>query len=177
MCFMKKPIGLWQLMAFAVISFLGTVLHFLYDLTKRSIFAAPFSGVNESTWEHMKLLFWPMAIYALIQSFYFKDRKDFWQIKLKGVLLGLTLIPVIFYTYNGAVGKSPDIFNVAIFYIAALIACLFEWRLLKKEPSPRNLKIPSIIAFAVLAVLFWVFTFYPPPINLFLDPTTRSFCI
>jgi len=173
----KKDVPLWQFGGFVFTSLAGTLLHFVYDWSGQSVFAALFSAVNESIWEHMKLLFWPMAIYALIQSFYFKDRKDFWQIKLKGVLLGLTLIPVIFYTYNGAVGKSPDIFNVAIFYIAALIACLFEWRLLKKEPSPRNFKIPSIIAFAVLAILFWVFTFYPPPINLFLDPTTRTFCI
>ena len=117
---MKRSMGLWQLMGFAVTSLGGTLLHFLYDWTD-SVWVAPFSGVNESTWEHMKLLFWPMFIFALIQSFFFRDRKDFWCVKLKGTLLGLVLIPVIFYTYNGVIGKSPDWINIAIFFISAAV--------------------------------------------------------
>lgn len=38
------------------------------------------------------------------------------------ILLGLVLIPVLFYTYNGVFGKSPDWINTAIFYFTA--ACL-----------------------------------------------------
>ena len=109
---MKRSIGLWQFVGFAVTSFLGTALHFLYDLLGKSVFIAPFSGVNESTWEHMKLLFWPMLVFAITESFFFQDRENFWCVKLRGILLGLILIPVIFYTYNGAVGKSPDWLNM-----------------------------------------------------------------
>ena len=68
---MKKSIVLWQLAGFAVTSFAGTILHFLYDWTGESLLVAPFSGINESTWEHMKLLFWPMFVYAIAQSFFF----------------------------------------------------------------------------------------------------------
>ena len=75
---MKRSIGLWQLMGFAVTSLLGTVLHFLYDWLGGAVWVAPFSGVNESTWEHMKLLFWPMLFYATVQSFFFRERQDFW---------------------------------------------------------------------------------------------------
>ena len=100
---MKRSIGLWQIWGFAITSLMGTILHYLYDWLGKSIWIAPFSGVNESTWEHMKLLFWPMFIYAIIQSFFFKNREDFWCIKLRGILLGLGLIPIIFYTYNGMV--------------------------------------------------------------------------
>ena len=115
---MKRTIGLWQLMGFAVTSLGGTLLHFLYDWLNKSALVAPFSGVNESTWEHMKLLFWPMFIYSIVQSFFCKDRKDFWCIKLRGILLGLILIPIIFYTYNGVIGRSPDWINIAIFFIS-----------------------------------------------------------
>lgn len=112
---MKRSIGFWQLIGFAVTSLGGTLLHFLYEWLDEAVWIAPFSGVNESTWEHMKLLFWPMFIYAIVQSFFFRDRENFWCIKLRGILLGLVLIPVIFYTYNGVIGKSPDWFNIAIF--------------------------------------------------------------
>ena len=97
---MKRSTGLWQLWGFAVTSLGGTILHFLYDWLGGAKWIAPFSGVNESTWEHMKLLFWPMFIFALVQSFFFRERKDFWCIKLRGILLGLILIPVIFYTFS-----------------------------------------------------------------------------
>ena len=70
---MKRSIGLRQFWGFAVTALGGTLLHFLYDWT-HSAWVAPFSGVNESTWEHMKLLFWPMFLYAIVQYFFFRDR-------------------------------------------------------------------------------------------------------
>ena len=97
---MKQKILLWQLMGFAVTSLGGTLLHFLYEWLGEAVWIAPFSGVNESTWEHMKLLFWPMLIFAVIESFFFEEREDFWCVKMRGILLGLILIPIIFYTYN-----------------------------------------------------------------------------
>ena len=118
---MKRSIGLWQLMGYAVTALGGTLLHFLYDWLGRAAWIAPFSGVNESTWEHMKLLFWPMFIYAIVQSFFFRDREDFFCVKLRGILLGLVLIPVIFYTYNGVIGQSPDWINIAIFFVSAAV--------------------------------------------------------
>ena len=104
---MKRSVGLWQLMGFAVTSFAGTLLHFLYEWLGKSPWIAPLSGVNESTWEHMKLLFWPMLFFAVVQSFFFRDCKAFWCIKLRGITLGLALIPVLFYTYNGVIGNPP----------------------------------------------------------------------
>lgn len=68
---MKRDVTLWQFAGFTVTSLGGTLLHFLYDWSNQSIFAAPFSAVNESAWEHMKLLFFPMFIFALIQSCFF----------------------------------------------------------------------------------------------------------
>ena len=68
---MKQRSILWQAAGFAAVTFGGTILHFLYDWTGGSILVAPFSGVNESTWEHMKLLFWPLFLYALVRRFSF----------------------------------------------------------------------------------------------------------
>jgi hypothetical protein len=174
---MKTKIGLWQLVGFAVTSLGGTLLHFLYDWLGEAVWIAPFSGVNESTWEHMKLLFWPMLAFAIVQSFFFRSRQDFWCIKLRGILLGMLLIPVIFYTYNGAVGRSPDWFNIAIFFAAAAGVYLYEARLFEggrvKCGSPNR----AVAALVGLAVLFAVFTFVTPEIGLFRDPLTGSYGI
>lgn len=174
---MKRSIGLWQFLGFAVVSLGGTVLHFLYEWLGEARWIAPFSGVNESTWEHMKLLFWPALLFAVVQRFFFREREDFWCVKVRGILLGLIAIPVLFYTYNGVVGKSPDWINVVIFFLAAALTYLYETRLFNGERlrcrSPKG----AVATLCVLAVLFGVFTFLTPEIGIFMDPLTGTYGI
>ena len=164
-------------MGFGVTSLGGTLLHFLYDWLGEASWIAPFSGVNESTWEHMKLLFFPMLLYALFQRLFFKDREDFLCVKLRGILLGLLMIPVLFYTYNGAIGKSPDWINITIFFISAAIAYLYETRLFHHETtvcrSPRR----ALTLLCIIALLFVVFTFRAPQLGIFQDPLTGGYGI
>ncbi len=172
---MKRDIPLWQFAGFVLSTLGGTLLHFVYDWTNGSIFAAPFSGVNESTWEHMKLLFFPWCIFTLIQNFFFKGYPHFWCVKLKGITTGLLLIPVLFYTYNGTLGKSPDWFNIAIFFIAAAVTSIVEARAFhNKRLRCRHPK----LAFAIICMIgisFIVFTFATPHIPLFEDPLTGTY--
>ena len=175
--FMKQKINLWQLMGFAVTSLLGTILHFLYDWLNGAYLIAPFSGVNESTWEHMKLLFWPMFIFSIVQSFFFKEREDFWCIKLKGIALGLVLIPTIFYTYIGIIGRSYDFINIAIFFVAALASYAYESRVLKSKSQSCKYSKLFLLILIIIALLFVMFTFRTPKIGLFMDPVNGSFGI
>ena len=174
---MKRSMGLWQLMGFAVTAFGGTILHFLYDWTGGALWVAPFSGVNESTWEHMKLLFFPMLGFAVVQSLFFPEREDFWCVKLKGILRGLLLIPVLFYTYNGVIGRSPDWINIAIFFISAAIAYIYETRQFNNETTVCRSKKRAIFLLLLLAALFILFTFKTPKIGIFKDPLTGTYGI
>ena len=171
---MKRSI-LWQAAGFALVTFGGTILHFLYDWTGESILVSPFSGVNESTWEHMKLLFWPLFLFALVQRLFFREQVNYWCVKLVEILLGIVLIPVLFYTYNGAFGKSPDWLNIAIFYIAALLVFLFEWWVFKNDRLQCRYPSLAFAAIYLIGVLFVVFTFAPPQIPLFQDPLTGTY--
>ena len=174
---MKRSIGIWQFFGFAVTSLGGTLLHFLYDWLGGALWIAPFSAVNESTFEHMKLLFWPMFIYAIIQSFFFRDRADFWCVKLRGILFGISLIPVIFYTYNGVIGKSPDWLNISMFFIAAAASYIYETRQFNnKKVVCKSPKI-AILLLCVIAALFVIFTFKTPRLELFRDPITSAYGI
>ena len=174
---MKRSISMWEFVGFGVSAVGGTLLHFLYDWLGKAAWIAPFSGVNESTWEHMKLLFWPMFIYAIVQSFFFRDREDFWCVKLRGILLGLALIPIIFYTYNGAIGKSPDWINIAIFFISAAAVYIYETRLFNSERVICRLPKLAFAALCAIGVLFAVFTFRTPELGIFLDPLTGTYGI
>ena len=172
---MKKDIPLWQYAGFVFTSAAGTLLHFLYDWTGGSVLAAPFSAVNESTWEHMKLMYFPMLIFALIQSRFFRERKDFWCVKLAGIATGLTLIPVLFYTLGGIFGSTPDWVNIAIFFISAAVAFIVEARLFKRETVPCKSPLLALAVIILIGVLFVVFTFAPPQIALFQDPISGSY--
>ncbi len=173
---MKKSSAFWQFIGFIFTSLAGVLLHFAYDWSGQSPLIAPFSGVNESTWEHMKLLFFPMLIFGLIESrFLRKDHPDFWCIKLYGTLFGLALIPIIFYTFNGVFGPSPDWYNITIYFQAAAAAYLLESTLFQKEEVPC---LSPTLAFGILlliAVSFGVFTWLPPKIPLFQDPITGQY--
>ena len=172
---MKQQSILWQAAGFAAVTFGGTILHFLYDWTGGSILAAPLSGVNESTWEHMKLLFWPLFLFAMVQRPFFKGQNNYWCVKLAEILLGLMLIPVLFYTYNGVFGKSPDWINIAIFYITALLVFLFEWCAFKNDRLQYKYPWLAFAAIVLIGALFVVFTFAPPQIPLFQDPLTGTY--
>jgi len=167
--FMKRSISLWQFFGFLFTSVIGTLLHFLYKWSGENALVALFSAINESTWEHMKILFFPMFIFAIIESRLFKEYDNFWCVKLKGILLGLLLIPVVFYTFNGVVGASPDFVNIAIFFITAAISYIYETKQFKKEPSHCN-KAAALGTLLIIAFLFAIFTFITPTLNIFVSP-------
>ena len=174
---MKRAVWIWQFFGFAVTSLCGTLLHFLYDWLGEAGWIAPFSGVNESTWEHMKLLFWPSFIFAVIEGLFFKSYERFWCVKLRGIVIGLCLIPILFYTYNGVIGKSPDFINISIFFISAASAYIYEaWALKNKRIACRSQK-GAVLMLCIIALSFVLFTFKTPEINLFRDPITNTYGI
>ncbi len=165
-----RHIGIFQLIGFGAVSLAGTLLHFLYDWTGSPV-AAVFSAVNESTWEHMKLLFFPMLFFAIAEYFILgRDRPCFWCIKLTGTVIGVLLIPILFYTLRGAFGSTPDWMNIAIFFLAAAVALLLEVHLFQKEERPCPLSRLCLLLLCLLAIAFALFTFFPPEIPLFEDP-------
>ena len=173
--YMKKSLALWTLAGATFTAVLGTVLHFLYGWAD-SAAVAPFSGVNESTWEHMKLLFWPMLLFAVVQRFFFSKREDFWCVKLRGILLGLLLIPLLFYTYNGVIGHSPDWINITIFFVSAALAYLYEARQFSRGTVCRHPRF-ALFCLLVVAFSFVLFTYQAPSLGIFRDPLTGTYGI
>ena len=174
---MKKETFPWEIAGFAFTSLLGTFLHFLYDLSGGKLWAAVISGVNESTWEHMKLLFFPMLIFGVARYLFSPRRKDLTCILLRSILLGQILIPILFYTYNGAVGKSPDWLNIAIFFISAFFAFRYQAAWFKKESTSCAFPRLAFAGLLGIALLFALFTFFPPELGLFRDPISGTYGI
>ncbi len=173
---MKKSIPLWQFGGFVFTVAVGTILHFLYGWTGQNIAVAHFSAVNESTFEHMKILFFPALLFAVIQSRYFKrEYENFWCVKTAGILTATLLVPVLFYTLGGAFGSTPDWVNIAIFFISAGVGFWIESKLFQKGSRLCKLAKAAVVLLILAAVCFVLFTFIPPHIPLFLDPLTNTY--
>ena len=94
---MGGRVARWQLGGFLFVCAAGTALHFLYQWSGESVAAAPFAAVNESVWEHMKLLFWPMLLWAGAERAVLGGySRGFWPAKALGNLRGLALIPALY---------------------------------------------------------------------------------
>lgn len=173
---MKGSVSYWQAAGFIFTSILGTFLHFLFDLTGENVLAALFSAVNESIWEHKKLLFYPMLLFALVEyRFWGKNQGRFWCVKLLGILLGLLLIPVLYYTYTGISGISADWLNITIFFLSAGVTFYRETKYFSCHchcPVGEKLSLGLLL---LIAVLFTVFTFFPPHIPFFQDPISETY--
>lgn len=174
---MKRKFLIWQITGFMFSSLGGVLLHFMYEWTNENVFISPFSAVNESIWEHMKLVYFPMVIFMIIQSRFFKEYENYLFVKLVGIISGLILIPVLYYTYNGAFGKSYDWLNIAFFFISLSFSFILETYLLKKGSFGYKGKSLAIIFICLIGLVFAIFTFAAPKLPLFQDEITGLYGI
>lgn len=155
---------------------LGVLLHFSYNLSGDNLFVASFSAVNESTWEHLKLVFFPFFLNTIIGLiFYKKSIPNFICAKLKGLLFAICFIVIFFYTYTGILGTNIAILDISFFFVSVILGEFLTYQyIIKKHKSN---KFFSAFLFLLLLVFFISFTFYPPKINLFKDPVSNSYGI
>jgi|GEM_PF-198299 len=130
---MQKRLLRWELIGFAFTVAVGTLLHFVYEWTGGNPLIAAFCAVNESTWEHMKLLFVPFFLFTMVEFIVFAEPlRSFFAAKAASILLGLLAIPVLFYSLGGMFGKTPDWVNIAIFFLADALLYFMSFRLLTR---------------------------------------------
>ncbi len=176
---MRKRLFFWELAGFLLTSAVGSLLHFVYEWSGGSLAAAVISAVNESTWEHMKLLFVPIFLFSVVQACVLgKDYPNFLAVRAVSILVGLLLIPVLYYTYTGVWGQMRDWANIAVFFLAALGAFLLDFYLLRRNrlSAPWQQVLGLIVLWALAFCIVWC-TFRPPHIALWRDPLTGTYGI
>ncbi len=165
------PLKTVEGIAFLVASLLGTLFHFVYEWSDNNHLIGLFFPVNESTWEHLKLVFLPILLISVLEYFIGKiEHNDYPCIKLRSSLLGMLVIVVLFYTYTGVIGMVIDWLNIIIYFIGMGVAYLYSYRkLISDVPINCNPHLSFLLTLTLL-VLFMVFTVYPPPLGLFNAP-------
>ncbi len=158
---------------------LGTLLHFTYEWSGENLFIGSFSAVNESVWEHLKLVFYPMLIAAIVEYFFVKDvSNNYVEAKTIGIFTAICFIIVSFFTYSGIIGTSIIVIDILIFIISIILGEYVAYRLMKREnESTVTTECLSIIILVFLLLCFIIFTYLPPEVNLFRDVTTGIYGI
>ena len=171
-----KEIKNYQIFSTFLAFILGTLLHFTYNISGKNVLVALFSAINESVWEHMKLLFFPMLLSTIIGAFYFRKKlPNFLCSKTIGILTSLLFIIIFFYTYTGILGRNIAIVDILSFFISVIIGEFISYILIVNKFKCN--KIIAIIVLIFLLLCFVFFTFYTPKIGLFKDPVTGKYGI
>lgn len=162
----------WSTAGFFIVCIAGTVCHYVYELTGKNIIAGMLTPVNESVWEHLKLLYFPYVVYILTEYFaYGRKIKGFLFSRVIGVICGMIFIPLAFFIYTSITGRSFVFIDILIFIISVITAFTVSFdRIIKERDmfAKRNAAAAVIIISA--ALLFFGLTFYPPSTRLFSLP-------
>lgn len=138
---MNKKLNLYIILGIIFTIITGTLLHFAYEWSGSNSIVGLFSPINESVWEHMKLLFYPMSIWIIYGYFKFgKSSANYICASIIGLVSGLILIPVLFYTYTSITAKSIIWIDISIFVISIIIA-FFIMRYILKNYNLRCLTV------------------------------------
>jgi hypothetical protein len=135
--------------------------------------AGLFTPVNESTWEHMKLVFFPMLIYSVfIVNRLSKEYPCILSSFCIGILLGTWLIAILFYAYSGILGFNVFILDLAVFIASVLIAFKTSYKLTLSNICCQipKIKIILFVLIILMAICFMIYSFNPLSIGLFREP-------
>lgn len=150
----------------------GTVLHFVYKWSGCNDIIALFAPINESVWEHLKLLFIPFILYAVVEYYIIGNKyTGFFTVKAFAVILGILSLLAMFYTYTAIAGRNFLFADIIIFVISNVLMYIFG---LSEIPNENSSNKKGITIIFLITIMFFIFTVYPPQGSLFTDPLAKG---
>jgi small-conductance mechanosensitive channel len=166
------------LLSFLFTSIFGVIFHFAHQRFPKSLVVHIFCPVNESVWEHSKLTFSPMLIAGIFQAFAINDFYSnlFFSI-LISVVLGIVLMPLIYYPIRRLLKKEILWVSISIFYVVVISAYLLEYFMLKNQIALTNpnAEFLSLCLLFVIVLFYAVLTFLPPRLGIFKDTVKKKY--
>lgn len=151
-----------------IIEFLiGSVLHFAYDIFPYFVVAL-IAPVNESIFQHLKLVLYPMLFIDLLLLFKYKNKKTYsFTSMLAGIVTGIMSVVLIYYFYHYGLGIESLIIDIILLFVSILLGNMMM-SIVNKHHWNMDRRICFIILIVII-LLFSIWTFYPPDLPLFID--------
>lgn len=147
--------------------------HFLYDWFSNALFSFIFP-VNESIWEHMKLLLFPFVFYTTIEYLFNKR-------KINNIYLQLFIVPIIsiflyliLYLPIFNVYGENMIFSISLLFVIILFGQIISYYLSKCKKIKYQKPI-GLVGVIMVIIIFICLTYNPPKTMLFLDNTNDTY--
>jgi len=173
-----KQFKKWEIIGAIIVCILAPVFHFTYAWSGNNIFVGFISAVNESVWEHTKIIYFPMLFYTVAEYFILRpDWKRFFA--AKAVSLGFASIVTIafFYTYTGIFGTESLAVDIACTFVWIILAFTISYKLYYSDyDMERYMPLFLLLFFGQLSIEL-LFTPFAAQIGipLFMDSETLTF--
>lgn len=148
---------------------LSFLWHFMYDWFP-CLLTSIFFPVNESIWEHMKIIFYCLFIGGVLEK---KGNNYYLNILVKP-LVGVLFYLIIFIPLYLIFGESMFI-SLSLMLFTYIIMELLGIKISKQEEL--NIKALPIIIIILISILFSILTFYPLHNFLFFDSVKLGYGI
>lgn len=152
--------------------------HYVYKFFPNNI-TAIFFPVNESIWEHMKMLYTSIIIYSFIELIILKKANLLYHNFLFMVLFSSILIIPIFLSlylpFYKMLGENLAI-TIFIMFISICIIEFLSYFILKNKKIP-NLTIFSLMLIIISYIIFGYLTYFPLETELFIDKVENKYGI
>ena len=168
----------WELNGIWVIFLLGSLFHFMFEITDSYAAAGAFFPVNESVFEHLKLTFWPSIIWWAFSYPFLKAVTNNFMISRAVALLIMPIVTLaLFYGYTRLSGWENVFVDILIFLLSVAAGQMAAYWLARRNPLPLWLTGLSVILIFALGFWYVFFTYYPPHVSIFIDSNTDSYGI
>ena len=152
----------WLLTALGAI-LAGAGLHFLWQALPNPLYAL-ISPVNESVWELLKLLYWPMLAAALVLA-RGPRRIAVWAGFFPAIVLQPVFLLALYYGLR-ALGVQGLAVDLTLYVLTMAGGFLLAARLSRSGPA-RRLTGVSLLAVMLYGAALVLFTFAAPPLGIF----------
>lgn len=151
-------------LAFGISLLAGVALHFVYDWFPNPL-TALVSPVNESLWEHAKLLFWPLTVSAFCLCG--GEMRTLAARLLSAVVASLSVVAAgyVYHVLLRGEALAVDL----IFYVAAMaLGFCLPGPLGRLAETPGRQKLITALSCLMVVAFIW-FTYAPPDAIIFAD--------
>lgn len=170
---MDQTLFLW--LSVVIIFTLGTLAHFLYDLSHENKILGLFTAVNESTWEHIKIAITPTLIWSLIDGYFYGENPNYFTAKLTSLAILAFFIPFVFYSYTRFSKKPLLPVDILTFLIAIVLAQLTFFAIINLPDFPFISSYLSAIGTFIFFGAYMTLTLMPLKETIFKDPITGQY--
>ena len=161
--------------AVIIISILGTLAHFMYEISGHNKFIAIFAAVNESTWEHIKIALTPSLLWGLYDGFAFGQSPNYFPAKTLSLLTIIIVIPVFFYAYKAILKKATLIIDIPLFYASIIFSQLVFRYFINLPPMEFIYEYLGTIGLFIIFGSYMILTLQPLENFVFEDPISKKY--